>query len=64
MDSLNSDIFEKEEIKISEEYGISRLHAGCYLSNGGRDKYICMSRNRGCESLAKCREIYANEQNK
>lgn len=64
MDSLNSDIFEKEEIKVAEEYGISRLHAGCYLANGGRDEWICKIHNGGCKRFSKCKKIFEHEQEK
>ena len=64
MDSLNEEMWEKEEIKVAEEYKISRPHAGCYLSNGGCDEYICKIHNGGCERIEKCKSIYANEQKK
>lgn len=56
--------FEKEELKVAKEYGITKEHAGCYLCNGGRDKYICKIHNGGCEKIQKCKSIYRNEQSK
>lgn len=56
--------FEKEQIKVEKEYNISNLQAGCYLSNGGRDKYICELYNGGCKHLSRCRQIYESEQEK
>lgn len=56
--------FEKAQMKISKEYNISELQAACYLANGGRDKYLCRTRNGGCKYLTKCKQIYTTEQEK
>lgn len=49
--------FEKEQTRLSNKYGITKEHAGCFMCNGGVDEYICEQYNGGCKELKVCKSI-------
>ena len=54
-------VFKSEQDRIVSTYRVDVVHAGCYLSNGGNDKYICHEYNGGCKHLEQCKEIREKE---
>ena len=52
--------FEKEMNRLASTYGITDIHAECYMCNY-EDKFICREYNNGCESMDKCKEIFEKE---
>ena len=51
----------KEQDRLASTYGITNVHAGCYMCNFG-SKYICEEHNGGCSGFDKCRDIHRKEQ--
>lgn len=56
--------FKQEMDRITKRYNISEGEAACYLSNDGRDKYICKTHNGGCKELTRCQERSKREKQK
>lgn len=55
--------FNNEKKAIMDKYRLDENHASCYISNHGKDKFICTEYNKGCEFYDKCNEIYSLEYN-
>lgn len=53
--------FDKEQTRISETYNVSSNHAGCFISNGGVDEYVCKEYNGGCKDFDVCQRIRESE---